>query len=134
MLLSALILYIMMIVGFVLIIVPGIIVGAVYGLAPTVCIVERRGPFGSLSRSADLTRSNRLRCIAVTVIVFLLPAIVGAIQSIVGVAGGIQVKTVASIFGSFLILPILYVFPAVLVSELKHLKEGGAPSGVVEVF
>ncbi len=132
---SALVLYIMMIIGFVLIIIPGIIVGAVYGLAPTLCVIERRGPFASLSRSADLTRSNRFRCIAATLILLLVPAIVSAVIQVLAVAfGGPQVKTFATLFGSFLILPIIYSFPAVLTAELKEVQEGSPPSAVAEVF
>ena len=135
MLVSAVSFYVLFVIGFALLLVPGILVGAVYGLAPALCVIERRGPFNSFSRSAALTRDNRWRCIGVTLLLMVGPIIVGsAIGGGLGVALGPKNNAYASALANFFLLPIFYVFPAALACNLKRLKEGGGPATVAEVF
>lgn len=135
MLVAAIVYYIALVVGFVLLFVPGVLVGAVYGLAPTLCVIERRGPFASFSRSADLTRDNRWRCIGVTLLVYAIPGIaIFVINKLITSGVGPQYSLVVSVFTNFLVLPIFYVFPAVLAFDLRRLKEGGGASAVADVF
>ena len=135
MLVAAVTFYVGLIIGFVLLAVPGIIFGAAYGLAPALAVIERRGPFASFSRSAELTRGNRWRCIGVTLILLAVPAIVFAIVGqIITRSLGQQYSLIITTLINFFLLPIYYVYPAVLAYELRRLREGGAPSAVADVF
>lgn len=135
MLIAAIVFYIGLVVGLALLAVPGIIFGAVYGLAPTLTVIERRGPFASFSRSADLTRGNRWRCIGVTLILMAAPAIVFAVvDQLITRRLGQQYSLIITTVTNFFLLPVYYVYPAVLAYELRRLKDGGAPSAVAEVF
>lgn len=133
-LVSAISFYIVLAIGFVFLAVPGILVGAVYGLAPALCVIERRGPFNSFSRSAALTRDNRWRSIGVTLLLLVVPVIVAAaIGGVLGTAMG-PMRVYASTIANFFVLPIFYVYPAALACNLRRLKEGGGPAAVAEVF
>lgn len=132
---SALSFYVLFAIGLGLLAFPGILVGASYGLAPALCVIERRGPFNSFSRSATLTRDNRWRCIGVTLLLMVVPIIVGsAIGGGLGVALGPKNNGYASALANFFLLPIFYVFPAALACNLRRLKEGGGPATVADVF
>ena len=134
MLVAAVAFYVVLGLGLMLLVVPGLIFGAAYGLAPTLCVTERHGPFESFSRSADLTRGNRWRCLAVTLILTFVPGIIvlvvnSLIVRVVGAQNNFIVAAVTNVFA----LPIYYVYPAVLAYDLRR-AEGGGPRNVVEVF
>ena len=134
-LVATVVFYLPLVVCFALLVAPGLVFGAVYGLAPTLTVIERRGAFASFSRSADLTRGNRWRCIGVTLLLLVVPG--GAffiVNKLVANAVGQQYSLIITTAANFFLLPIYYVFPAVLAFNLRRLKEGGAPSAVAQVF
>ena len=73
----ALILSVMVWTGFLFLIVPGIILICVYGMAIPVAVVERPGIMASLTRSAELTRGNRWRIFGVILVIFAIQALAG---------------------------------------------------------
>jgi len=52
-----------------LLIIPGIVAFFAFSSVAPICVVERRGPIGSLSRSAALTRGSRWRLLGLYVVV-----------------------------------------------------------------
>ena len=127
-------------VGFLLLIVPGIILSLVLVLAVPACIVERLGPIQSMKRSAFLTRSNRWRILAAFLVMIVLPLVtaaaiaIGAAFFLSKLAVGILAVTLM-----ILLLPCLgaisLIMLTVLLVELRALKEGGAaPRSVSQVF
>src|SRR5262249_15269663 len=62
--------------GVILLLVPGIIVGCMYFVAAPVCIVERAGVGASLSRSRFLTKGHRWQIFGVYALVLILAFIV----------------------------------------------------------
>jgi len=95
--LVATILYtIMMVIGFVLLIIPGIIVVLVFGLYGWTIADRGLGVVESLSRSAEITRGHRLELFGLGVVLILIN-IVGLLCLIVGVVFtmGISLVTLA---------------------------------------
>ncbi len=135
MLLAAIAFYIVLVLALALLVVPGLIFGAAFGLAATLCVTERCGPLACFSRSADLTRGSRWRCLAVTLVLTAVPALVVlVVNALIVRAVGAQNNFLVAAATNVLALPIYYAFPAVLAHDLRLLKKGGGPSGVAEVF
>ena len=129
--------------GFVLLIVPGVILACMWCVAVPSLVAENRGVFDSFQRSADLTRGNRMMIFALFVIylvVFLVvSAIVGMLTGISGLITGALlsfnpfavlanalVSTVAGVVGSTGV--------AVLYVELRQAREGAGPEWLRDIF
>lgn len=72
-------------IGFVLLIVPGLILLTIWAVAVPVCVLERPGVFSSLGRSRELVRGHGGSVFAVivltVVLVFVIGIVVGAVAS-----------------------------------------------------
>ena len=63
--------------GFVLLIVPGLILATMLWVVIPVIVIERMGPFGSLGRSGELTKGFRWPIFGVVLILFLIGLAIG---------------------------------------------------------
>jgi uncharacterized membrane protein len=95
-LVASILFYIGAVIGFILLIVPGIIFVATFGFYG--CVVAQRGDgvgvIESLQRSADLTRGHRWTLFGMAIVLFLVN-IVGLIASFVGVTFTLGITLVA---------------------------------------
>jgi hypothetical protein len=120
--------------GIVLLLVPGVIVGCMYFVAAPVCIAERAGVGASLRRSRFLTKGHRWQIFAVYILVLILAFIViGAVfgvRSIIGPsAATIFQDAVNVVFGAF-----IAVMSAVFYYHLRVAKEGVDLAKIASVF
>jgi hypothetical protein len=77
-------------VGFLLLIVPGVILLCMWWVAVPACVVENLGPIQSLSRSAELTRGYRWKIFGLFVLVSVINGIGGKMVDLVfGLAGDV---------------------------------------------
>lgn len=127
--------------GLLLLIVPGIILMLMWMVAVPVLIEERRGVFGSLSRSAQLTQGSKGW-------IFLLLLLYWGVSSVVsGVVAALTGFQMAFNDGGAMILPILAgalaqtlnalllaAMLAALYVELRHFKEGASPDQLAAIF
>ncbi|HEX6741351.1 MAG TPA: hypothetical protein VF079_06100 [Sphingomicrobium sp.] len=141
--------------GFLLLIVPGVILMLMWSVAVPVLVTERRGVFDSLGRSSELAKGAKGRILGIFIVVFIAYAIVGTILNTIGLAGagaangGMGVGnnlvtvsngglTVTNVLGSVIggtllnaawgtIQPALYV-------ELRQWKEGTSVEALEQVF
>ncbi len=135
------------ILGFLLLVIPGLIAAVMLVLAVPACVIERSGPVASLNRSLYLTKGNRWRIVGALLLVVVLP-LFGSF-AVVGLAGavafGLQLQVaiiLAVILGLLLLVPVILVLPAitmiltgVLFVELRRLKgEGGPRASISQVF
>ena len=102
-------------IGFILFIIPGIILALMWFVAVPVLVAEDKGVFASMSRSSELTKGNRWRLIWLVVIIyvllFIIAFIVGllaAITPIIGVIGGVLIAIVAYPYLSIIIAVTYY--------------------------
>jgi hypothetical protein len=63
--------------GFVLLVIPGLILATMWFVATPACVVERLGPFDSMARSSELTKGHRWKILGL----FIVLAIGGTIAS-----------------------------------------------------
>ena len=121
--------------GMVLLVVPGIILLLMWYVAIPACVVERTGPVRSLGRSRELTKGYRWRILAIVLIIGVLSAVGRVLIAAVGGALGSQWAGVALIvlwqglsggFGG--------VLGAVIYYYLRVAKEGVDVDQIAAVF
>lgn len=135
--------------GFVLLIVPGIMLGCAWCVAVPALVADRTGIFGAFGRSAELTRGNRWRIFGLFVLLWIILIIVsmvfgsissavvfstpGALQNPIAAATNpvaiiVQViqQTISAVLGAAL--------SAVLYVELRRIRDGAGPQWLAEIF
>jgi hypothetical protein len=135
--------------GFLLLIVPAVIMGLAWAVAIPAEVVERTGVFGAFSRSADLTRSHRWAILGLALVywiaVMLISLLIGSIIAGLGfgaafVAGG--APAIATMIVALIVTAALQVVlgtlgavgAAAMYYELRSIKEGIGPDALASVF
>jgi hypothetical protein len=115
--------------GFVLLIVPGLILLTIWSVIAPVIVLERTGVIEAFGRSRELVRGHGWQVFGVIVCVFLIivvaRTVLGAIA--VGIDDSVVMRTLFDVIGSTLTAPVVALVASVLYFRLKGLDEGGAP-------
>jgi len=125
--LLSIVLWILITIGFILLIIPGVILTLMWVVSVPTMVVEDKGVFDSMSRSADLTKDNRMRIlgvgillIAAYVVIILAVLLLASITPVLGIVVGIALAVV--------IYPWVSIVLAVLYFRLREAKgEGVVP-------
>jgi hypothetical protein len=121
--------------GFVLLVVPGIILMVMWYLAVPVCMVEKTGPVTSLDRSQRLTKGHRWKLFGLFLFVVILGAIGDSVSAGIGAAllrdaGAVLLQTVwqgiSQALSSIMIVVAYY--------QLRVAKEGVDIDQIASVF
>ena len=126
---------ILTVLGFILLIVPGVYLYVAFTVAVPVLLVEGAGPWRALRRSRQLVRGRWLGTLGVSVVGSLLVSVVSLAISglLVGVAfanpsrntvTGFVLNTLAATLGSMIATPAAAAFVTVLYIDLRVRKEG----------
>jgi hypothetical protein len=123
-----------MAVGLILLVVPGIILMLMWYLALPACVVEKLGPIGSLSRSAELTKGHRWKILGLILIVAIAGGIINGVFSAISANFGhvphaiVQyiMQALIGVFGAILVI--------VLYRDLRVAKEGIGTEQIAAVF
>jgi hypothetical protein len=116
------------VVGLVLIIVPGLIFLTWFSLFAPAIVIEQRGIFDSFNRSRELVRGNGWRVFGVLVVAFLIQAVIQNILGRIGInADSLVLRTVLAIVGGVITAPIMALAVSVVYFQLRELKEGLVP-------
>ena len=129
-------------VGFLLLVVPGVILSILWSVAAPAVVVEKRGVFESLQRSRDLTRGYRWPVFGLLVIYIVLAWIVGAAVGGLSLAVGGTFETSPNLLVNLISGPVVNVVSGVVGSagvaslyfELRTAKEGAGPEDLAAVF
>lgn len=139
--LAAILRGILVVLGMILFIIPGVIVWLAFCLALPVCVVEKRNAVDAFGRSRDLTRGQRWRlCLLffVYIILAMIPGlIVGAIGGLATVMfadTGRSINLLLSALSSGFSGILLYTGVGCAYVELRKLKEGAGAMNVAQVF
>lgn len=129
--------------GFLLLIVPGFIVMAIFYVYIPAIVFENKG-FGALGRSDELTKGYRA---AIVGVVLLLGVIIWIVSIVFGVmmafvvpsyaAGGMVTTWLGALLEAVLqgvTLPLSMIATALVFVRLREIKEGGAAEDLVRVF
>lgn len=129
--------------GMILLIVPGVILAVMWVVAPPVMILEDRGVFGSLGRSAELTKGSRWAIFAI-LLIFWVVMLVGmtTLGGGLGFAAGASrmmsavsmLQIVLGAVGGAVMLVAINALYVAIYSELRDVKEGGTEQALSDVF
>jgi Uncharacterised protein family (UPF0259) len=116
--------------GFLLLVVPGLILLTIWSVVAPVIVVERKGVLDSFGRSRELVRGHGWQVFGVIVTVFLIVFVVSIVLAALasGVDDSTGVRIAFDAIGSTLTAPITALVAGVLYFRLRTLHEGDAPS------
>lgn len=113
--------------GLILLIIPGVILALMWIAAVPAFVVEGKGVFESMSRSSELTRGNRMRILGVGIIVLAIYVAIALIGGLL-VAAVPVLGIVALVIVAVLLYPYISIITAVLYFRLLELHGGAAPA------
>jgi hypothetical protein len=132
------------ILGCILLIVPGVMVALAWCVAGPALVAERTGITQVFNRSAQLTRDNRWRILGLVAIFFIIAAIIQGVVSAIGGAvsgGGVAgmvtfspTRIVLSGLVSSVTTAFTYTGLAALYAQLRELKDGVGSESLAAVF
>src|SRR5262245_50300546 len=121
-------------VGFILLVIPGIMLMVAWSVAVAACVVEGTGPVASLGRSAALTKGHRWKIFGIFLLVWIVSVIVASLLGLIAS----QLGTVANLFANFFWTACWAAyFNSVLVMvyhDLRVAKEGVDVNQIAAVF
>jgi hypothetical protein len=115
--------------GFLLLVVPGLILLTIWSLGPAAIVVERIGPLKAFGRSRRLVRGNGWSVFLVLFVagVIAVAASFGLEALVSAIADGVAVAYVATVVASALAAPIAALAVAIMYFDLGGGREVGAP-------
>jgi len=129
--------------GLLLLIVPGIMIYCAFLVTVPALIEERRGVFGSMQRSRDLTRGSRMRIFLLAAVFWIFSIVIEGVLGLIGgasiIGGGMEVPDpilagAAAGISNALTSVIVAVSLAALYVELRTVKEGATTDHLAAVF
>jgi len=114
-------------IGFILIIIPGLILITIWSVAAPVVVLERPGAVRALGRSRELVRGNGWQVFGVIVVLVIGVGIVAAVIEAIGDSGGTGVGIVVRIIVQILTAPLSALAASVLYFELGGVATGEIP-------
>jgi hypothetical protein len=110
-------------IGFVLLVVPGLILLTIWSVVAPVTVIERPGVIAAFGRSRELVRGHGWEVFGVIVLVFVIVVIANIIGAIVGSAFGDVGGAIVNWIVTSLTTPLAAVVAAVLFFRLRALKD-----------
>jgi MFS family permease len=121
--------------GMMLLIVPGVILFVAWSVAISVCVVEKLGPVKSLGRSAQLTKGHRWKIFGILLLVMLGSGLVGAILNLLLAAiGNIAVFVILHYIWQALYTAFFSILMVVIYRDLRVAKDGIDTDRIAAVF
>lgn len=113
-------------IGFLLIIVPGLILLTIWAVIAPVIVVERSGVIDAFGRSRELVRGNGWQVFGVIFTVFLISAVVGFIFAAIGVSisDSVGMRILFNVIASTLTAPITALAAATIYFRLLAFEDG----------
>ncbi len=117
-------------IGFVLLIVPGLILLTIWAVIAPVIVIERSGALASFGRSRELVRGNGWPVFGTIIVAFLLAAIANAILTSIAsaITDGVILQIVFSALASTVTAPVTALVAAVLYYRLLAAQGQPAPA------
>ena len=115
------------VIGFILIIIPGLILITIWSVAAPVVVLERPGAVRALGRSRELVRGNGWNVFAVILLMVILVGVVSFVIEAIAASGGTAVGFVVRVIVGVLTAPISALAAAVLYFELGGVATGEIP-------
>jgi hypothetical protein len=122
-------------IGFVLLVIPGVIAAIALFVTLPACVVEKLAPVASLKRSAALTKGHRWRIFG---LYFLMAIVLGILGQIVGALAGLLLGVVVGPLVAFAWQALASAYQSIVVAvayhDLRVLKDGLDIDQIAAVF
>jgi hypothetical protein len=105
-------------IGFVLIIVPGLILLTIWAVISPSIVVEDKGVFEAFGRSRELVRGHGWQVFGAIVLAFLIIVVVGIVASLIGAAIGDAGFVILRVIGNVITAPIWALVSSILFFDL----------------
>jgi hypothetical protein len=134
-LLLAIVMGFLMGLGFLLLIVPGLILMTMWFVGTPACVVERTGPWTSLKRSAALTKGHRWKIFGLILLLFIINLIVSQILEVVLLLVGSDILSIVArlfwgaLYGAYYSIAVVMTY-----HDLRVAKEGIDIEQIASVF
>lgn len=117
-------------IGFLLLVVPGLILLTIWAVIAPVIVVEHSGVIDAFGRSRDLVRGNGWQVFGVILCVFLIVVIVGAILGAiaVGISDSVGMRILFNVVAQTLTAPIGALAASVIYFRLMALRNEAPPA------
>ncbi|HEV7399150.1 MAG TPA: YciC family protein [Solirubrobacterales bacterium] len=111
-------------IGFLLVVIPGLILLTIWAVIAPVIVVERSGVMDSFGRSRELVRGNGWQVFGVIFVVFLISAVVAAILGGIGagISDSVGMRILFNLIASTLTAPIAALAAATIYFRLLAIK------------
>jgi hypothetical protein len=121
-------------IGLLLCLIPGIIAAAAMAVVLPACVVERMGPIESMSRSSDLTTGHRWPIVLVAIAWGVIAIVIAlAIQAALPLESQLPAKLISWVW-SVLATSYTSVYAAILYHDLRAVREGIGIHEIASVF
>jgi hypothetical protein len=105
-------------IGFVLIIIPGLILLTIWAVISPSIVVEDKGVFESFGRSRELVRGHGWQVFGAIVLTFLIIVVVGIVASLIGAAIGDAGLVILRAIGNVITAPVWALVSSILFFDL----------------
>jgi len=111
-------------IGFLLFVVPGLILLTIWAVVAPVVVVERSGVIGAFGRSRELVRGNGWQVFGVILVVFLIAVVAGLALGAIGsgIADGVGMQILFNLIASTITAPIAALAAATIYFRLTAVK------------
>jgi hypothetical protein len=131
----AIVMYFLIMLGTMLLIVPGLILLTMWFVATPVCVVETLGPIKSMRRSSQLTKGHRWKIFGLMLVYFMaLMVVSGVLGASLNAMGGTPLKLIGDVLWSGVSGSFSSIVIAVTYYDLRMIKEGTDVEQVASVF
>jgi uncharacterized membrane protein len=124
----------LLVLGIILLIVPGIIFYTMWMVAVAACVVERTGPWRSLRRSQELTKGHRWKMFGLFLVLMLLSLIGPLLQFVLTATAGATVAAIGNAIWAAIASAFSSTMLAVTYYDLRVAKEGIDIEQIASVF
>jgi hypothetical protein len=122
-------------IGFLLLIVPGVVLLIMWAVATPACVVERLGVGASMARSSDLTKGHRWQIFGMMILVGLVESIAAAgIKAALGLTGSAGLVIAGTVLWSGLSGAFSAILAVAIYHDLRVVKEGIDTRQIAAVF
>jgi hypothetical protein len=118
-------------IGFVLFVIPGLVLITLWSVAAAVVVLERPPALQALARSRELVRGNGLRVFAVILLLDIAVAVVATALELLANSAGTGVGVVVRVIIGVLAAPLSALAAAVLYFELRDIS-AARPAGTAD--
>ena len=131
---ASLLVFVLVFLGFMLFVIPGIILSLMMAVVWPVVLAENIGPVEAMRRSRELTKGHKWGIFGAYIVVGILSSLIQSVFLVIVFFGGATGAILGDLIGSAVSLSLSSTFMAALYTNLRESKEGVSIEQMAAVF